>query len=303
MLKNFYKQYLSNNPDISVDENTKTLLRMSKGFLIVGALTSMSFTIPTIYTLLMPIFIQEISIGLTILFSFLLFFIIDLSIGSLTPFTLDYTFSKKYNQNYNSISACILLWIIIIFLGFTSMYLTFNGAKIPVISSIELPMNEEIISLEERKSQAIKEDEKRYKEIISKLDNENSTKIKNIQKEYHNKIKKETKQSRKDRLIQDSLTKVSKITPNTEVYVKQMTESINKTTISWDEIINQKKQEYDKNIEYYNDRISATLLIFQILGVVSTVLFFIIQLVVVLLKYGEKKPKMEEYRQKYRRDD
>jgi hypothetical protein len=286
MLKKFYKQYLSNNPDTSIDENIKVLLRMSKGFLVIGAITSMSFTIPVIYSLLISLFDNTTSIILTVLSAFLIFFIIDLSIGSLTPFTLDFTFSKKIKNNYYSLFGGLLLWIIILFLAFTSMYLTFNGAKIPVLNSIEIPNSEEIVEMEESKSTAIKEEEQRYKNLYFKTREQDSLSLTTLKQKFHIQIMKEKKESRKNRLIQDSINKVSEMinVQKSDFYLKEMTTAIDDTRNSWNQLIIQKKEEHDRNLNIYETRINATLLIVQILGVISTVLFFLIQIVVTLLK-------------------
>jgi hypothetical protein len=286
MLKKFYKQYLSNNPDTSIDENVKVLLRMSKGFLVIGAITSMSFTIPAIYSLLISLFDNTTSIILTVLSAFLIFFIIDLSIGSLTPFTLDFTFSKKIKNNYYSLFGGLLLWIIILFLAFTSMYLTFNGAKIPVLNSIEIPNSEEIVEMEESKSTTIKEEEQRYKNLYFKTREQDSLSLTTLKQKFHIQIMKEKKESRKNRLIQDSINKVSEMinTQKSDFYLKEMTTAIDDTRNSWNQLIIQKKEEHDRNLNIYETRINATLLIVQILGVISTVLFFLIQIVVTLLK-------------------
>jgi len=302
MLKKFYKQYLSNNPDTSIDENVKVLLRMSKGFLVIGAITSMSFTIPAIYSLLISLFDNTTSIILTVLSAFLIFFIIDLSIGSLTPFTLDFTFSKKIKNNYYSLFGGLLLWIIILFLAFTSMYLTFNGAKIPVLNSIEIPNSEEIVEMEESKSTAIKEEEQRYKNLYFKTREQDSLSLTTLKQKFHIQIMKEKKESRKNRLIQDSINKVSEMinTQKSDFYLKEMTTAIDDTRNSWNQLIIQKKEEHDRNLNIYETRINATLLIVQILGVISTVLFFLIQIVVTLLKNSNiettefVRPKKEE---------
>jgi hypothetical protein len=289
MLKNFYKQYLSNNPDISINENIKVLLRMSKGFLVIGALTSMSFTIPTIYSLLIPLFDSTTSVVLTIISAFLIFFIIDLSIGSLTPFTLDFTFSKKIKNNSYSLFGGLLLWTIILFLAFTSMYLTFNGAKIPVINSIEIPESHEIVEMEQSKSEAIQDEEQRYKSLYLKTHKQDSLNLLSLKKKFNTQINKEKKESRKNKLIQDSIIKVSDMMNNqkSEYYLKEMTSAINDTRNSWNQLIIQKKEEHDRNLNIYETRINATLLIVQILGVISTLLFFLIQIVVILLKYSD----------------
>jgi hypothetical protein len=286
MLKKFYKQYLSNNPDTSIDENVKVLLRMSKGFLVIGAITSMSFTIPAIYSLLISLFDNTTSIILTVLSAFLIFFIIDLSIGSLTPFTLDFTFSKKIKNNYYSLFGGLLLWIIILFLAFTSMYLTFNGAKIPVLNSIEIPNSEEIVEMEESKYTTIKEEEQRYKNLYFKTREQDSLSLTTLKQKFHIQIMKEKKESRKNRLIQDSINKVSEMinVQKSDFYLKEMTTAIDDTRNSWNQLIIQKKEEHDRNLNIYETRINATLLIVQILGVISTVLFFLIQIVVTLLK-------------------
>jgi hypothetical protein len=259
---------------------------MSKGFLVIGAITSMSFTIPAIYSLLISLFDNTTSIILTVLSAFLIFFIIDLSIGSLTPFTLDFTFSKKIKNNYYSLFGGLLLWIIILFLAFTSMYLTFNGAKIPVLNSIEIPNSEEIVEMEESKSTAIKEEEQRYKNLYFKTREQDSLSLTTLKQKFHIQIMKEKKESRKNRLIQDSINKVSEMinTQKSDFYLKEMTTAIDDTRNSWNQLIIQKKEEHDRNLNIYETRINATLLIVQILGVISTVLFFLIQIVVTLLK-------------------
>jgi hypothetical protein len=259
---------------------------MSKGFLVIGAITSMSFTIPAIYSLLISLFDNTTSIILTVLSAFLIFFIIDLSIGSLTPFTLDFTFSKKIKNNYYSLFGGLLLWIIILFLAFTSMYLTFNGAKIPVLNSIEIPNSEEIVEMEESKSTAIKEEEQRYKNLYFKTREQDSLSLTTLKQKFHIQIMKEKKESRKNRLIQDSINKVSEMinVQKSDFYLKEMTTAIDDTRNSWNQLIIQKKEEHDRNLNIYETRINATLLIVQILGVISTVLFFLIQIVVTFLK-------------------
>lgn len=303
MLRKFYKQYLSNNPDISIDENVKVLLRMSKGFLVIGAITSMSFTIPAIYSLLISLFDNLTSIIITAISAFLIFFIIDLSIGSLTPFTLDFTFSKKIRNNYYSIFGGILLWIMILFLAFTSMYLTFNGAKIPIINSIQMPSSEEIVRMEESKSAAIKEEEERYQKLYSETREQDLLNLEALKEKFHIQIMKQQKESRKNRLIQDSINQVSEMinTQKSDFYLKEMTTAIDDVRNSWNILINEKKDELNRNLGLYETRINATLLIIQILGTISTILFFLIQIVVTLLKYSDTEPRNNRRNDEFRR--
>ena len=166
------------------------------------------------------------------------------------------------------------------------MYLTFNGAKIPVLNSIEIPNSEEIVEMEESKSTAIKEEEQRYKNLYFKTREQDSLRLTTLKQKFHIQIMKEKKESRKNRLIQDSINKVSEMinVQKSDFYLKEMTTAIDDTRNSWNQLIIQKKEEHDRNLNIYETRINATLLIVQILGVISTVLFFLIQIVVTLLK-------------------
>jgi hypothetical protein len=75
------------------------------------------------------------------------------------------------------------------------MYLTFNGAKIPVLNSIEIPNSEEIVEMEESKSTAIKEEEQRYKNLYFKTREQDSLSLTTLKQKFHIQIMKEKKES------------------------------------------------------------------------------------------------------------
>ena len=63
----------------------------------------------------------------------------------------------------------------------------------------------------------------------------------------------------------------------------QMVLSLNDARNSWNRIIREKKEEYNREYSLYEKRLNSTMLIFQILGTISTGIFFIIQLICSLL--------------------
>jgi len=219
----------------------------------------------------------------------MLFFLIDLSIGSITPFTLDYTLSNKISNNTYSMGGGVLLWCIILFLGFSSMYLTWNGASIPVISSLTQPVNTDLIELEREKQSSIELEEKRYKGLVTKSIKDDQQQLKKLKDHHHNIIIKQTKFSRKEKSIQDSITKVNDFlsTQKSAYYEREMSLAIDNTRNSWNSIITEKKEQFNRDLNKYETRVSVTMLIVQILGSGSTIIFFLIQFVVTLLKYGE----------------
>lgn len=301
-IKNFYKQYISSNPDNSLNTNIRTLQKMSKGFLLIGAITSMGFTIPTIYSLLNPIFSYEISILLTILSVLTIFFIVDLSLGSLTPFVMKYTFSES---NHKSNVGGLLLWLMIIFLSLTTMYMTYNGSIIPVLNSIQQPLEDDVVELEKQKQSAILAEEKRFKTLLNQVMIDDSINLSKLKNKHHKKI---IKSSNSEKSIIDSTNKVSEFINNskTTLLTNQMILSIDDARNSWNRIIREKKEDYNRNYLIYEKRIKSTMLIFQVLGTISTGLFFIIQLICSLIIVEvevEERPRRTQFRKSKFKND
>jgi hypothetical protein len=289
-LKQFYKRYFTTSNNTSIDYHAKTLKTMSKGFLIVGALTSMAFTIPTIFALASSIFPSTIAIGLTIFCALILFLIIDLSIGTLTPFALEFSLGGQINKNKYSFAGGMLLWSIIGFLGITSMYLTYNGSIIPVLSAIEEPLKDDIISLEAQKQKTISSEEARYKGLVATQTKADKLQLESLKKKLHNKILSQKGYSKKQAAVQDSINKVDEFSANMKsLFIsRDMSLALDDARNSWNTIIREKKEDSFRKRSEYETKIAATLLIFQILGTISTALFFLIETSLALLKYSEK---------------
>jgi len=298
-----FKQLFSAAPDPSVRSGIKMIQWMSKGLLIVGALSSISYTAPTFYNIWSGIFLLWVAQSLTIMCVLLVLFLIELSFGSLTPFTLDYTFSGKAQESQVTMWASLALWLMLIFLGGTSVYFTYNGAHTPVNAAIVAPQYIDITEIEAQKQAAISAEELRYDAIVAKYHKEDSLAIIALKTSHHNKILgieayAKNKYGQFSHLVHESMQKARKDSTikvddfmaekqKAPYYVRERNAAINDARTTWNKLIEGKKKSNAETEKQHNYKVSAATMLIQNFGAGATIMFFILQIVAALLKLGE----------------
>lgn len=298
-----FTQLFSSAPDPSVTSGVRMLNWMSKGFLIIGAISSISYTAPTSFNVWSGILPYTLSVALTIICVVLILFLIELSFGALTPFALSQTLSGDLFKSTNSSIGGVALWVLLIFMGFLSMYFTYNGADVPVHAAIVAPVTFDISTLETQKQDAIKKEEDRYDAIIAKYHKEDSLNFEALKKYHHEHILSVERYAIKvygqhSHHVHEAVSKAQKdSTIKTEDfhinkakapwYVRERTEAINDTRDTWNKIIEEKKKDNGKLEKTHNSKVSAATMLIQNFGAGSTLLFFIIQIITTMLKLGD----------------
>jgi len=298
-----FTQLFSSTPDPSVSSGVKMLQWVSKGLLIVGALSSVSYTAPTFYNIwsgIMALFVAQIA---TIICVVLILFLIELSFGALTPFALDFTFSGQASQNDMSKIGATLLWIFVIFLGGASVVFTYNGASTPVHASIVAPEMIDISSVEAQKQFALSKEEHRYDALVDKYHKEDSAGIASLSLYHHNNIKNIEayaikKYGEYSHLVDESVSKARKDSTikvqdyestklKAPYYVRERNQAINDARKTWNGLIEEKKAANEKLEKLHNFKVSAAIMLIQNFGAGSTILFFILQVIISTLRVGE----------------
>lgn len=298
-----FTQLFSASPDPSITSGIKMIQWMSKGLLIVGALSSISYTAPTFYNIWSGIFPYWIAQTLTIVCVLLILFLIELSFGALTPFTFEYTFSGQAMKNGNTQAGSVALWVMILFLGGTSMYFTYNGAHTPVHAAIVAPATLDITAFEKQKQKALSKEEARYDAIVDKYHKEDSINLAALKASHHRTIigieaYAVNKYGKHSHLVHESLVKARKdstikvddfmsVGQKAPYYVRERNAAINDARVTWNKLIEEKKKQNAETEKQHGYKISAATMLIQNFGAGSTLMFFILQIVVSLLKLGE----------------
>jgi hypothetical protein len=297
-----YKQLFSSSPDPSVASGVKMLNFMSKGFLIVGALSSMSYTIPTFYELWAGVFPIVVAQALTVFCVLLVLFLIELAYGALAPFALDFSISGKIQQNTLSAIAGIGLWAMVLFMGFLSMYFTYNGASTPVMAAIKPPEIKSTKSLEKEKQAAITAEENRYRNMVASAESKDKEGLNSLKASLHSTIlnveayatKKYGKESYAvtEALMKarkDSAQRVEDFSTQSAGAAKMIRErdlAINDARAAYNQLIAETKTENENLQKAHAAKVGAAMMVMQMFGSGATALFLLLQIVVSMLTHG-----------------
>jgi hypothetical protein len=298
-----YNQIFSSTPDTSVESGLKFLKMISKGLLMIGAITSVSFTAPTFFMIWSNLFPYYSAVFATVFCVLLIFFLTDLAFGSLLPFIIEYTVSNRLSRNFYSLLGGSLLWLVVSFLGFVSMYFTWNGAPNPVQMALPPPQKNDIAEFEEKKQEIISIEEKRYKHAdealarekseLSSLKRSEHIKILEVEKRAIKKYGKGTNSalSKIEKARQDSSIRVDKFNSTNSkslTYLKERELALTDARASWNRVVEEKNKENDQLDKMHQIKVSSALMIIQCLGSGSTLIFFILQIIIALIKLGDE---------------
>lgn len=297
-----WKQLFSSAPDPSVSSGIRMLLFMSKGFLIVGALSSLSYTIPTFYELWSGVFPEAVAQGITVFCVLLVLFLIELGYGALAPFALDFSISGKIAQNTLSVIAGTGLWIMVLFMGFLSMYFTYNGASTPVMAAIKQPEVKSTKSLEKEKQQAIALEEARYKPMVSAAESKDKEGLNALKSSLHGSILNveayaAKRYGKESYAVAEALLKARKDSAQrVEDFSTQKAESakitrerdfaINDARNAYNQLIAEAKKANEDAQKKHESKVASAMMIMQMFGAGSTFLFLLLQVIVTMLNHG-----------------
>lgn len=295
----YFKQLFSTSPDSDVQSGVKMLQFMAKGLLIVGALSSMSYTTPTFYNIWNGLLPTVLAQAITIICVVLMLFLIELSFGALTPFALKYSIDTKH-PNY---VALVAIWLFVAFLGLASMYFTWNGAAVPVHAAITPPSLQNIGVLAEKKDSALMEKQKIYlpqvqaaakadSTHLAELKASHKTMIKDARvhaaqkaKSYYSpKVKEAVKKARLD-----SSRAVAAFEPTLPQQQRIMESALYNVRHHWDGQIEEAKKSNSETKQVHSAKVEGAMMLIQGFGAGSTLLFFILSIIVTLLNKGGKK--------------
>ena len=293
----FFNQLFSASPQTDVPSGTKFLSWMSKGLLMVGAITSISSTAPNMYNIwqgVFPVYLAQIA---TIICVILLLFLVELSFGVLAPFCLSFTVSNKILHSRSYTLAGILIWLIVIFLGTMSIRFTWQGGAILIQRSIKNVEMLNIAELEGKKQNALRIEASRFDSLYTIQSRKDSATLAQIKNQQHKNIVAVHRYADKrygshsgyyeqamKRVRKDSINRVDEFEPKAPFILRDRQLAIDDSRNTHNSIIKDAKKENNRREKDHKKKVSAALLIIQGFGSGATVISFILIFIVTLLK-------------------